>query len=74
MDSASHLGEGFVEEAGGFVDDRDFHVLSHMESAFGVQFTTYRVPATLGLIYGSHPVGLIVFARLPPVSGERADK
>ena len=57
-------------EAYTFGYDRDFHIVSHLESALGVQFTTYGVPATLGPIYGSHPVGFMVFARLRPVLGE----
>ena len=71
---------GFRESAIGRVQaytfgyDRDFHIVSHVESALGVQFTAYGVPATLGPIYGSHPVGFMVFARLRPAPGERADK
>jgi hypothetical protein len=74
------LPAGFRESAIGRVQgytfgyDRDFHIVSHLASALGAQFTTYGVPATLAPIYGSHPVGFIVFARLRPVSGERADR
>lgn len=51
--------------------DRDFHMVSQLSSALGAQFTTYGVPATLRPIYGSHPLGFVVFLRLRPVSGER---
>ena len=70
------LPAGFQERAIGRVQqytfgyDRDFHIVSHLASALGAQFTTYGVPATLAPIYGSHPVGFIVFVRLRPVSGE----
>lgn len=70
------LPAGFEERAIGRVQaytfgyNRDFHIVSHLASALGVQFTTYGVPATLGPIYGLHPLGFIVFARLRPASGE----
>ena len=48
--------------------DRDFHIVSHLGSALGAQFTTYGVPGALQPIYGSRPLGFAVFARLRPVS------
>ena len=51
--------------------DRDFHIVSRLSSALGAQFTTYAVPATLQPVYGSRPLGFVVFARLRPVSRER---
>jgi hypothetical protein len=71
--SENPLPAGFRERAIGreqeytFGYDRDFHIVSQLLSALGAQFTTYRVPATLALIYGSHPLGFIVFARLRPL-------
>ena len=70
------LPAGFEERAIGRVQaytvgyNRDFHIVAHLASALGAQFTTYGVPATLGPVYGSHPVGSIIFARLRPAAGE----
>jgi len=50
--------------------DRDFHIVSHLASALGVQFTASGVPATLQSIYGAHPFGFVIFARFRPFSGE----
>lgn len=78
--SQTPLPAGLRESAMGRVEeytvgyDRDFHIVSHLASALGAQFSTYGVPATLGPIYGSHPVGFMVFVRLRPISGERADR
>jgi hypothetical protein len=48
--------------------DRDIKLIPHLESALGVQFTTYGVPETLQPIYGAHPVGVAIFVRLRPVN------
>ena len=50
--------------------DRDFDVVPHLSSALGVQFTAYGVPSTLQTIYGTHPAGVIIFARFRPLSGK----
>lgn len=50
--------------------DRDFDFVPHLASALGVQFTTYGVPQILRPIYGSHPAGVVLFARFRPYSGE----
>jgi hypothetical protein len=50
--------------------DRDIGVVPHLASAIGAQFTTYGVPNPLQPIYGSHPVGIAMFLRLRPYSGE----
>jgi hypothetical protein len=47
---------------------RDFAIVPHLASA--AQFTTYGVPDRLAPIYGSHPLGVAVFLRLRPYSGE----
>jgi hypothetical protein len=44
----------------------DFDLIPHVASALGVQLTTYGVPEILRAIYGSHPVGGMVFVRLRP--------
>jgi hypothetical protein len=70
------LPPGFVERPIGHVQaytlgyDRDLQLLPHLASAIGGQFTTYGVPSILTPIYGSHPVGVVVFLRLRPFSGE----
>jgi hypothetical protein len=51
--------------------DRDFDLIPRLASAIGAQFTTYGVPTILQPIYGTHPVGVAVFLRLRPFSGER---
>lgn len=67
---------GFHEEPIGRVQaytfgyDRDFDLVPHLASALGVQFTTYGVPQILRPIYGSHPAGVVLFARFRPYSGE----
>jgi len=70
------LPPGFTEEPIGYVQaytfgyDHDFDVIPHLASAIGSQFTTYGVPETLQPIYGSHPLGVAVFIRLRPFSGQ----
>jgi hypothetical protein len=71
------LPPGFVEEPIGRVEaytvgyDHDIDLIPHWASALGAQFTTYGVPDVLKPIYGSHPVGVAVFVRFRPFSGER---
>jgi hypothetical protein len=70
------LPPGFVEQPIGQVQaytfgyDHDFKLIPQLASALGAQFTTYGVPATLTPIYGSHPVGVAIFVRLRPFSGQ----
>jgi hypothetical protein len=70
------LPTGFVERPIGHVQaytigyDRDIDFLPHLASAIGGQFTTYGVPCVLTPLYGSHPVGIVLFVRLRPFSGE----
>jgi hypothetical protein len=71
------LPPGFVEEPIGQVQaytfgyDHDFDLIPRLASALGAQFTAYGVPGTLAPIYGLHPVGVAVFVRLRPFSGEQ---
>jgi hypothetical protein len=66
---------GFTEKRIGRVQaytlgySRDIDVIPHLASAIGVQFTTYGVPDVLQSIYGTRPVGGMVFMRLRPFSG-----
>ena len=50
--------------------DHDIDVIPHLASALGAQFTTYGVADALKRIYGSHPVGAVLFIRLRPFSGK----
>jgi len=69
------LPPGFQEEPIGRVQaytfgyDHDFDFAPHLASALGAQFTTYGVADILKPIYGSHPLGVAVFVRLRPFSG-----
>jgi len=49
--------------------DHDFELIPHLASALGVQLTTYGVADTLKPVYGSHPVGVVIFVRFRPFSG-----
>lgn len=66
---------GFQEEPIGRVQaytfgyDRDFDLIPHLASAIGAQLTTYVVADALKPIYGSHPVGVALFVRFRPFSG-----
>ena len=69
------LPPGFREERIGRVQAytfgfaHDFDMIPHVASAVGLQFTTYGVPGILQPIYGSRPVGGVVFLRCRPFSG-----
>jgi hypothetical protein len=71
------LPPGFIERRIGRVQaytlgySRDIEVIPHLASAIGVQFTTYGVPDVLQPVYGTRPVGGMIFVRLRPYSGER---
>jgi hypothetical protein len=70
------LPPGFLERPIGRVQvyklgyDHDVNLLPHLASAIGAQVTTYGVPNQLQSIYGQHPVGVAIFVRLRPFSGE----
>lgn len=70
------LPSGFAEEPIGHVQaytlgfDHDIDQVAHLSSAIGAQVTTYGVPDRLKPIYGSHPVGVVIFLRLRPFSGQ----
>lgn len=46
--------------------DHDFKLIPHLATALGAQVTLYSTPATLTVLYGSHPVGVVAFVRLRP--------
>jgi hypothetical protein len=70
------LPPGFLEQPIGRVQgytfgyDHDVKLVPHLASAIGAQVTTYGVPNQLQTIYGQHPVGVSIFVRLRPFSGE----
>jgi hypothetical protein len=51
--------------------DRDIPVIPHLETALGAQVTLYTTPDALVSLYGSHPVGVVVFLRVRPVGKQR---
>jgi len=70
------LPPGFLEQPIGRVQgytlgyDHDVKLVAHLASAIGAQVTMYGVPNQLQAIYGQHPVGVAIFVRLRPFSGE----
>jgi hypothetical protein len=44
--------------------DRELGHIPHLSTALGAQFTAYAVPKRLQAIYGTNPVGAVVFLRL----------
>jgi|SRR5579872_283712 len=50
--------------------DRDIDLLPHVATALGAQVTDYGVPNALKPIYGARPVGVAVFLRIRPFSGD----
>jgi hypothetical protein len=46
--------------------DREVGHIPHLSTALGGQFMWYGVPTDLKPIYGSHPIGAIVFLRIRP--------
>jgi hypothetical protein len=43
--------------------DRGYHVIPHLLTAPGAQFTTYTTPSALVSTYGAHPWGVVAFVR-----------
>jgi hypothetical protein len=50
--------------------DYDLDVIRGLRSAIGAQVTAYDVPGVLKPIYGDDPIGISVFLRLRPFSGD----
>ena len=46
--------------------DHDFNFIPHVASALGAQITAYRVADVLKPIYGSDPMGVVIFVRFRP--------
>jgi hypothetical protein len=71
------LPPGFEEEPAGRVQaytfgyDRDIDLIPHLESAIGAQVTAYTVGSRLEPVYGSDPMGVVVFLRIRPFGKTR---
>ncbi len=70
------LPPGFTERPIGHVAaytfgyDHDLNLVPRLRTALGAQVTTYGVPRALEPIYGTNPVGVVIFLRLRPFSGQ----
>ncbi len=42
---------------------RDVHLLAHVATGIGANFTAYSLPASLKFYYGDHPLGGNIFVR-----------
>jgi hypothetical protein len=51
--------------------DREFNFVPHVSSAFGGQYTLYTKPSSLDSIYGSHPMGVLLFLRLRAIPAQK---
>lgn len=55
--------------SGGYERDVDF--VPHLATGLGAQFTVYSTPDRLQPLYGSHPVGAVIFLRVRPFGKQR---
>jgi hypothetical protein len=68
---------GFEEEPAGRVQaytfgyDRDIDLVPHLATALGAQVTAYTVGSRLEPVYGSDPMGVVVFLRIRPFGKQR---
>ena len=75
MNGEQTLPVGFEErplthvQAYTFGYDRDVDLVPHLAMAIGAQVTAYEAGKPLKGIYGGSPVGVTVFVRLRPFSG-----
>jgi hypothetical protein len=51
--------------------DHEWNFIPRVSSAFGGQYTLYAAPPSLDPIYGSHPMGVLVFLRLRAVPSQK---
>jgi hypothetical protein len=54
-------------QAYSFGYDREFNFIPHVSSALGGQYTLYAKPSSLDSIYGTQPMGVLLFLRLRAV-------
>ncbi len=50
---------------------REFNLIRHLATGLGAQVTLYSTPAPLQQLYGSHPVGAVLFLRVRPYGKQR---
>jgi hypothetical protein len=68
---------GFTEQSAGRVQaytfgyDRDLGRIPHLATALGAQVTAYTPGSKLQPVYGTDPMGVVVFLRLRPVGHNR---
>jgi hypothetical protein len=55
--------------SGGY--EREFKVIPHLSTGMGAQLTIYTTPSPLKPLYGSNPVGAVLFLRVRPLGEER---
>jgi len=48
--------------------DREMNFIPHVSTALGGQYTLYSAPAFLDPVYGSHPMGVLLFIRFRAIS------
>jgi hypothetical protein len=71
------LPPGFEEEPAGRVQaytfgyDREIDLVPHLATAIGAQVTAYTVGSRLEPVYGSDPIGMVVFLRVRPFGKSR---
>ena len=51
--------------------DHEWNLIPRVSSALGGQYTLYAAPPSLDSIYGSHPMGVVVFLRLRAVPSQK---
>jgi hypothetical protein len=76
LNGMNPLPAGFEEQPVGHVQaytfgyDHDVDLIPHVRSAIGAQVTAYSVTDALKPVYGSKPVGFLIFMRLRAFSGD----
>lgn len=58
-------------QAYSFGYDREFNFIPHVASALGGQYTVYAKPSSLDAIYGSQPMGVLLFLRLRAIPSQK---
>lgn len=58
-------------QAYSFGYDREFNFIPHVSSALGGQYTLYAKPASLDPLYGSHPMGVLMFVRFRAIPSQK---
>ncbi len=51
--------------------ERDVDLIPHLATGMSAQVTLYSTPGPLTAVYGSHPVGAVLFLRVRPFGSKR---